>query len=247
MSGLGLALRYLTVLPAPAGGHDSPDRLGRAAGWFPVVGLFLGVLLVVVDRVMSGVFPSLVAAVLTVAAWKVLTGGLHLDGLADTVDGLAGHDAEHRLAIMRDSRIGTFGTVSLVLLLLLAVVAVAALPPPVRWRVLLAAPVIARAMPPVLARCFRPARPEGHGAAFAGGVRAAGVVLALGVAVVVAFLALGAAGVAATLLALLVSGAAVAFVSRRLGGITGDVLGAAVELAELTVVLTVLAWLGAQA
>jgi adenosylcobinamide-GDP ribazoletransferase len=188
-----------------------------------------------------------VAAVLTVAAWKVLTGGLHLDGLADTVDGLAGHDAEHRLAIMRDSRIGTFGTVSLVLLLLLAVVAVAALPPPVRWRVLLAAPVIARAMPPVLARCFRPARPEGHGAAFAGGVRGAGVVLALGVAVVVAFLALGAAGVAATLLALLVSGAAVAFVSRRLGGITGDVLGAAVELAELTVVLTVLAWLGAQA
>jgi adenosylcobinamide-GDP ribazoletransferase len=247
VSGLGLALRYLTVLPAPGGGHDAPDRLGRAAGWFPVVGLLLGVLLVVVDRVVSGVFPSLAAAVLTVAAWKVLTGGLHLDGLADTVDGLAGHDPEHRLAIMRDSRIGTFGTVSLVLLLLLEVVAVAALPPPVRWRVLLAAPVIARATPPVLARCFRPARADGHGAAFASGVRALGVVLALGVALPVAFLTLGAAGVAATLLALLVTGAAVAFVSRRLGGVTGDVLGAAVELAELTVVLTVLAWLGAQA
>jgi adenosylcobinamide-GDP ribazoletransferase len=117
----------------------------------------------------------------------------------------------------------------------------------VRWRVLLAAPVIARAMPPVLARCFRPARAEGHGAAFASGVRALGVVLALGVALLVAFLALGAAGVAATLLALLVPGSAVAFVSRRLGGVTGDVLGAAVELAELTVVLTVLAWLGGQA
>jgi adenosylcobinamide-GDP ribazoletransferase len=246
MSALVLAIRYLTILPVPGGGHMSPDRLGRAAAWFPVVGLGLGLLLVLADRLTARLFPPWVSAVLTVSVWKAMTGGLHLDGLADSLDGLAGRDRDHRLAIMRDSRIGTFGAAGLVLFLMLEVVAVAELPSFARWRVLLVAPAIARAVPPVLARLFGAARADGHGAAFITGVGTAGAALALAVAVVVAFVALGPAGVTATALALLVMTAGAGLLSRRLGGLTGDVLGATVEGAELVVLLAVLAWLGMQ-
>jgi adenosylcobinamide-GDP ribazoletransferase len=247
MSGLTLAIRYLTIVPLSGGGQAAPGGLGRAAGWFPLVGVGLGILLMLVDWVTARLFPPLVVAGLIVAAWKVLTGGLHLDGLADCLDGLAGGDRARRLAIMRDSRIGTFGAAGLVLVLLLDVVALAALPPPARWRVLLAAPAIARAMPPLLARLFGAARGEGQGAEFIGSVGWQGTALALVVALAVAFAALGAAGVAALGLALVVVIAAGAFLARWLGGLTGDALGAAIEGAELVAILTVLAWLGAQA
>src|SRR5512145_3505414 len=178
MSGPVLALRYLTILPVP-GGADTGRAVGRAAAWFPAVGLALGLLLAGVDRAISWLFPPILSAVLTVTAWKVLTGGLHLDGLADCLDGLAGRDREHRLAIMRDSHIGTFGSAGLVLFLVLEVAAVADLPPPARWRVLRVAALISRAAPPVLARLFAAARSDGQGAAFMTGVGAVGAALAV--------------------------------------------------------------------
>lgn len=247
MSELVRAIRYLTIVPMPREPHGEPDAPGRAAGWFPVVGLGLGGLLVLVDQVMGRMLPPLPAAVLVVVAWKVVTGGLHLDGLADCLDGLAGRDREHRLAIMRDSRIGTFGAAGLVLFLMLEAVAVAELPSSVRWRVLLAAPAIARVAPPVLARLFGAARAEGQGAAFVASVGRLGASLAVAVALFVTFVALGPAGVVAMALALGAAVAAAAFLARRVGGLTGDAFGAAVEGAELVVLLTVLAWLGAQA
>jgi adenosylcobinamide-GDP ribazoletransferase len=245
MSALVLAIRYLTIVPVPGGRHAAAG-LGRSAPWFPVVGAGIGLLLVITDRLTARVFPSWVSAVLTVSVWKAITGGLHLDGVADCLDGLAGRDREQRLAIMRDSRIGSFGAAGLVLLLLLEVVAVAELPAFARWRVLLVAPVIARAVPPVLARLFGAARTDGQGAAFIAGVGTVGAALALVVATLVAFVALGPAGVTATALALGVVAAGAVFLSRRLGGLTGDVLGAAVEGAEVVVLLAVLAWLGGQ-
>jgi adenosylcobinamide-GDP ribazoletransferase len=246
MSGLVLAIRYLTILPVP--GHDDTNRgVGRAAPWFPLVGLALGVLLVGVDRVTTRVFPPLLSALLTITAWKLLTGGLHLDGLADCLDGLMGRDPEHRLAIMRDSRIGTFGAVGLILFLMLEIVAMTDLPPAQRWRVLVAAPTVARAVPPLLARLFGAARNEGQGAAFVAGVRATGAAIALAVAGLVSVAVLGVIGLVAAALALLVAVLAAWLIARRLGGLTGDVLGAAVEGAELALLLAVLAWLGARA
>jgi adenosylcobinamide-GDP ribazoletransferase len=247
VSGLLLAIRYLTILPPPDRGPVVPGGLGRAAAWFPVVGVGLGLMLVAADWLTTRLFPPLLAALLTVTVWKLVTGGLHLDGLADCLDGLMGRDREHRLAIMRDSRIGTFGAVGLILFLMLEIVAVADLPPAPRWRVLLAAPVVGRAVPPMLARLFGAARSEGQGAAFVAGVGGGGAALALVVAVLVPVATLGLTGLAAAVLALLVAVLAAWFLARRLGGLTGDVLGATVEGAELAVLLTVLAWLGARA
>jgi len=234
------AARYLTIVPLPGGAGASP--LGRSAPWFPVVGLAIGGLLVVIDALTARLFPTLLAALLTVTAWKLVTGGLHLDGLADCLDGLAGADAARRLAIMSDSRIGTFGAVGLVLFLLLEVAAVAELPPPARWRALLAAPALARAVPPLLARVFPPARPAGQAAAFRQGLSRGAAPLALGAGVAAAAAVLGAAGLAAAAVACLAGLALGRFLAGRLGGVTGDVLGAALETAELATLLTVTAW-----
>jgi adenosylcobinamide-GDP ribazoletransferase len=245
VTGLFVAARYLTIVPVPgpaASAASGLHALGRAAGWFPVVGLALGVVLVLVQRSAAWLFPPLLAALLTVTVWKLVTGGLHLDGLADCLDGLMGRDPAHRLAIMHDSQIGAFGAVGLVLFLLLEMVAVAELPADPRGRALLVAPVVARAMPPLLARLFAAARPGGHGASFHASVGPRAPLAALCVALVVAAGALGVAGVVALAIAGLVAVGTARFLGARLGGITGDVHGAAVEEAELVVLLTVVAW-----
>jgi len=239
--GLFTAARYLTVLPLPGGGRDH-GPLGAAAAWFPVVGLAMGVLVVVVERIVGRIFPGLLAALLVVTVWKLLTGGLHLDGLADCLDGLMGGAPADRLRIMRDSRIGSFGAIGLILFLTLEVAAIAELDPSVRWRALLAAPAIGRAMPPLLGRLYRPARPEGHGAMFVASLRRIPTLIGLAFATVVGVGALGPVGLVATAIAVTTALGIGHVLGARLGGVTGDVFGAAVELAELAVLLTVSAW-----
>ena len=236
--GLVTAVRFLTLVPVPGRALEGPEALGRAAGWFPFVGLALGGFLWLAHRLLSMVFPPVLSALLVLVTWKLLTGGIHLDGLADSVDGLTGRDPQERLAIMSDSRIGVFGALGLMAVLLIGLLALAGLPQALRDRALLLAPAVGRLTPLHLARAFAPATPaHGSGAAFLMAVTP----VALGIGVVVVTLVagvvlwpwgLGAAGV----------GIALAwnlgwFLSRRLGGLTGDGLGAAVEVGELGVLL----------
>jgi adenosylcobinamide-GDP ribazoletransferase len=230
------AARYLTIVPIPGlpRAHEAP---GAAAAWFPVVGLAIGGALAVVDRLASAFFAPLLAALLTVAAWKLITGGLHLDGLADCLDGLAGRDPAQRLAIMRDSRVGAFGVIGLVLFLLLEIAAVSGLEARTRGHALVLAPVIGRAMPPVVARMFVAAA-SGHGARFRAELGGLAPVVAVAVALVTAIVTMGTRGVVALALAAAVALALAAFMSRRLGGVSGDVHGAIVEVSEAVVLLT---------
>jgi adenosylcobinamide-GDP ribazoletransferase len=238
MGSLILAVRFLTVVPLPGREAQGPSALARAAWWFPVVGLLLGLGLAGALQILGALFPPLVGAVLLVTIWKAVTGGIHLDGLADSLDGLAGPDPIRRLAIMRDSRIGVFGAVGLILCLLLAVTALADLPVSVRARLVVLAPVVGRVAPLLVGGWLRPATPgQGLGAAFLAGLsRWAGPLwclagLALGTAVLGPWGAVVAGG--AWMVAILGAG----FAARRLGGLTGDVLGAIVELAEVGVLL----------
>jgi adenosylcobinamide-GDP ribazoletransferase len=242
-----LAFRYLTIVPISSRAHAGVADLGAAAGWFPVIGGALGVALAAVDTATSRVFPPLLAALLTLSVWKLLTGGLHLDGLADCLDGLAGRDPEHRRAIMRDSRIGAFGVIGLILFLMLQLSAMSELPHGVRWRALVAAPAVARAAPGLVGGLFRSARVDGQGASFAAGLRPASVVVGLAIAVSIAASVLGGLGIVGSIVAVAGAVAVAAFFARRLGGVTGDVLGAGVELAELLFLLTVVAWTHASA
>jgi adenosylcobinamide-GDP ribazoletransferase len=238
MGSLILALRFLTILPVPGRESAGSAALGRAAWWFPVVGLLLGSGLAVAARAADVVFPPLVAAALLVTVWKVATGGIHLDGLADCLDGLAGRDPARRLAIMRDSRTGVFGAAGLVLLCLLAVTALAALSTSLRLRVLVLAPVIGRVAPLLAGAWLAPATPgQGLGAAFAAGLsRWAGPAHVVAGGALAAWL-LGIWGVAVAAAAWSAAVLAAGFVARRLGGLTGDVLGAVVEVAELGALL----------
>jgi adenosylcobinamide-GDP ribazoletransferase len=242
VTSLALALRYLTIAPIPAGPHVEPTALGRAAAWFPLIGLGIGLVVAGGELAIGALFPPLLDALLTVTLWKLLTGGLHLDGLADCLDGLMGKVVAERLRIMRDSRIGAFGAIGLILFLLLEVAAVSELAPGTRWRVLVVAPAVARAATPLVAWVFPPATPFGQGAMFRAGLTRARVAVAvvLGVAIPV-----GVLGVAGVLVCVVVAAACLGlgwFASRRLGGVTGDVLGAGIETVELIVLLTMVAW-----
>jgi adenosylcobinamide-GDP ribazoletransferase len=236
-----VALRYLTIVPVPAGAHVEPTMLGRAVAWFPLIGLGVGLVVAAGEWLSTALFPPLLDALLAVTLWKLLTGGLHLDGLADCLDGVVGHDPTDRLRIMRDSRIGAFGAVGLILFLLLEVAAVSELTT-ARAPTFAAAPALARAMPGLVAWIFPAATATGQGAMFRAGLTRARVIVALALACAITLAALGLAGLPA--IGLAVTGSLVVgwLATRKLGGVTGDVLGAVIEVAELLVLLTVVAW-----
>lgn len=235
MKPLLLALQFLTRLPVPGVARIQPADWGRAVLFFPLVGLLIGGILAGLQALLSGSDFLLQAALLTVA-WSALTGGLHLDGLADCADAwVGGHgDREKTLAIMKDPASGPMGVAALVLALLAKFAALAALAKGHAVAALLVAPVLGRTALPALLLASPYARPGGLGEAMAQALprKSAMVLLALVVAAVI--VAGGWKGaLAAVVVFLLVRGAAL----RRLGGVTGDVLGAAVELTEAAVLV----------
>jgi adenosylcobinamide-GDP ribazoletransferase len=230
-----LAVRFLTIVPVPGREATGAGALGRSAWWFPPVGLGLGACLVAADHVFALAFPPLLGAVLLVSLWKILTGGIHLDGLADVLDGLAGPNAERRIAIMRDSRIGVFGVAGLVLCVLIAAAAIDALPVGRRAAILLLAPAVGRLAPILIGPLFPPATPgEGSGASFLEALSPwAAPVWVAGLWMLTAAL-LGPWGGLLLSVALLSVLLWATWLARRLGGMTGDALGSSVELGELS-------------
>jgi adenosylcobinamide-GDP ribazoletransferase len=238
IASLVLAVRFLTVVPIPGREAEGHGALGRAAWWFPVVGLALGGALVALDRVLGRVFPTFLSAALVLSLWKVATGGIHLDGLSDCLDGLGGRDAQDRLAIMRDPRIGAFGAIGLIIYFLIGLLALAETPADARWRLLLLAPVVGRLAPLLVGPRFAAAAPgHGSGGAFLAAVSGwAGPAYLVPITLLAAHL-LGIWGFVVALAAMAVVASWSAFLAWRVGGLTGDVLGAGVELGELTVLL----------
>lgn len=242
MTGLVVALRLFTVVPVGAPDELTRPRAVAALRWFPPVGAAVGA---VAGLPAAGVLAwaphaVLVGAVLSVVTLVLLTRALHLDGLADTVDGLgSGRPADRALEIMRRADIGPFGVVAIVLVLLVDAVAVSALAGGT-WRPVAALAVAAAtgrlAVLFAAHRRVPSARAAGFGAYVAGSVSSG--VLAGETVVVLAFGAAMAAAVHASVPGWLVAQAAALLVSvglrihatRRLGGVTGDVFGALVEI-----------------
>lgn len=244
VSDLGQALAFLTILPVRAG-DPGPRGLGGAATWFPLVGALVGALAGATRTLTAEPLGPLTASVLAVLVLVVVTGALHLDGLADTADGLGarGGGAERRLAVMRDPATGAFGVLALIAWALLLTSALASLDDRDALLALIAAGLTSRWAALFHAVAEEPARADGLGAAFhvtpatVGTATSIAVVGTIGLGFVAGFVALAAACAAfaaATLLA-----------RRLLGGRTGDTLGATIALAEVAVVLALLAvWHG---
>lgn len=233
-----IALQFLSCLPIRLPGMPAPQELGRSLLFYPLVGLLFGAVLWGLHGLLAGT-PLLLHAALLLAAWVVLSGGLHLDGLADSADAWLGGfgDRERTLEIMKDPRSGPIAVVTLGLVLLLKFTALVALIEQGGGMALVVAPLIGRSALLALFLTTRYVRAGGLGQALADHVpRQVGqqVLVASGVVCV----ALG--GIPGGLAVLL---AALLFVwlrrvmIRRLGGTTGDTAGALLELLEMAVLV----------
>jgi cobalamin 5'-phosphate synthase/cobalamin synthase len=236
-----LALTFLTGLPVPVRGEVDDADLWASMGWYPLVGLGLGALAWGVFAALTAVLPQLVAAALVALLLEISTRGLHMDGLMDTCDGyFSGASRERALEIMKDSRAGAMGVVGAVLVLIVKIAALGALARADAAAPLLAGWAAARALPPIDIRLFAYARAEGTGAPFTHPRTAAPVVLAtalLGAAIVIAAVVNSGAGgwwapLVVAAIAMGVALLAQTAVARRLGGLTGDVYGMGIVLAE---------------
>jgi adenosylcobinamide-GDP ribazoletransferase len=240
LTGFAIAVTFLTRLPMakPSG---KAGRLADAAWAFPLVGAGIGAVagfIFLLAQVLR--LGDWLAALLAVLAGIALTGALHEDGLADTADGLiGGRDRDHALAVMRDSRTGTFGVLAIVLSVLLRVAALVKIGDPVHVLLaLISAHSASRAVLPVAMRLMMPARADGLGAS-AGRPHAAFAVLAGTIGTLISLAALDPRRSA---LALGILGAAVfgagLLAQRRIGGYTGDILGAFQQIGEIAMLVT---------
>ncbi len=228
-----VALQFLSHLPTPAGLPVEGPALGRALGWFPVVGLLLGGLLAAADLLLGRALPRPLVDVLLLVLLALLTGGLHLDGFMDTCDGLFSlRSPEDRLAIFRDSRVGSFGVVGAAVLLLTQWAALGALPTAARPAILLVTLAVARWAMVYAIVAFPYGRPEGLGRRFKEQAGAGALVAATLVAGGAAGLLLGWAGLAALGLAAAATVLFARYCLGRLPGLTGDTYGALDELVE---------------
>ena len=237
MNILWIALSFLTTIPAPQVPYI-PRGLSRAAVWFPFVGLMIGALLATVGWALLFIFPATITALFITALWIMLTGGLHLDGVADCCDGLlAPVSVEKRLEILRDPRNGTFAVLGLILFVILKITAVYTLLQTNTFILpLLLAPTISRWL--ILPTAKQPlARSSGMGVEFAQGLTTKIIGTALLLPIILTALA-GWQGVVAFVMAGLTTGWWIHLANKRIGGVTGDVYGAVVETTELAILLT---------
>jgi adenosylcobinamide-GDP ribazoletransferase len=243
-----VALAFLTRLPV------WPDRpwqgadLAASVAMFPLVGLLVGVLGALAFAAATALgLPPLPAAVLAIAALVCSTGALHEDGLADLADSLGGATRAQSLEIMRDPRVGSFGVIALALALAARAGALAALAGPAEvGAALVAAAALSRVLLPAAMLALPQARADGL-AALAGRPHPARVAASVAIALLIALLVLPAAVAVAASAAAALAGAMLAWLAfRRLGGITGDVLGGVQQLAEIAFLLSVVAMASAR-
>jgi len=237
-----VALEFLTTLRLRKVRQWDDRTFGAALAWYPAVGLLIGLILLAGDRLLAQLLPVGAASALLVAGLALLSGGLHLDGVADTADGMALQgDRAERLGVMSEGNTGPAGVMALVLVLLIEWVALSSLAPPVRSAGIVLAPALARWAVVPMVVFFRPARPRGLGHALhqSAWPLAAPISTVIGGVAAVALFGLG--GVALVAVA---AGAAFTIAwaaARLLEGVTGDTYGAAIEVAFAAVLLSLVA------
>ena len=231
-----IALQFLTIIPLPFSVRCEERDLGRSMAFFPLVGLTLGGLLVGTDFILGRVFPWQVADLLLIVLLTAVTGALHLDGLA------ARGGRERFLAVMKDSRTGAVGVVALALGLLLKYEALLLVPPELKREALLFFPTVARFAQVQMTVGSRRARQDGLGSVFVGGAGGLQFALAGIFTMAVAVALLGVKGLYAVLVLYLATWGMKSWFHRRLGGVTGDVIGCVSELNEIGCLLILLAF-----
>lgn len=242
MKSLYIALEFLTIIPLPLNREIRPMDMGRSMACFPLAGAIIGGILAGMSAVLSTVLPRSVADFILIAALALITGGLHLDGLADTFDGLyGGKTREEALAIMKDSRVGAIGVVSLIVVIILKYIILLSVPAGLKYTALVVMPALSRWSMVLAASLSGYARPTGGtGRDFIETVSPMSLLIATAFALITGIGGLEWKG---GLIILWIGGLTIMWViyfHRRLGGVTGDTLGAINEVNEAMVLLFIL-------
>lgn len=243
-----LAVQFLTRLPVQSAGLYTPARMAASVRYYPLVGLLIGGIAAGVFWVAYQVFSVPIAVLLSMAASLVLTGAFHEDGLADTFDGIGGgHSPDQSLEIMKDSRIGTYGCTALMIVLGLKAVALSGLSPVLLPITMVAGHSLSRFSSLMVIATSRYVRKEGTGKPVAQGASSISLIIAFATCGLI--IALWATLQSPLALAYALGGLVLGhlimrlFFERKLGGYTGDTLGAVQQLSELGFYLGLLAWL----
>ncbi len=232
------AFQFLTLLPIKRG--FTIEQIGRSTAYFPLVGLAVGLVLAGINYGLGFIMPSSVVNILLVAALAVLSGALHLDGLADTLDGIAGHrTTEERLEIMRDSRVGGFGAIGVGLFLLIEYVTLNSIPADLKLCVLILAPVLSRWTMVNSIYVYPYARPSGLGRALKDTVSWRQFVPATLVTVILSVVLFNVTGLIVMAFAWITATLTAIYIKSRLRGLTGDTYGAINEIATVSVFIIV--------
>jgi adenosylcobinamide-GDP ribazoletransferase len=243
------ALQFLTIIPVPLLWREASSKeVGESLSYFPAVGFIIGLILAILNWLLSLILPPAVVRSLLIAAMVLLSGALHLDGFIDTCDGLAGHHTvEDRWRIMHDSRAGAFGIVGAILLLLIKYVSLSSVPANLMTATLVIMPVVSRWAMVYAVFAYPYARPTGLGKLFKEGASGPGLVLATAFTLAVTvgaswwakidyFYLVGLVIVFATWL---ITWLMATYLKWKLAGLTGDTYGAINEVTEVGVLLTV--------
>jgi adenosylcobinamide-GDP ribazoletransferase len=226
------AFQFLTIFPTVIKRMFTAQEMGRAVGWFPLVGVTLGFALYGVNYAARLIFPPMVSAALTLIAWVAFTRFFHLDGFMDSLDGLfGGWTPERRLEIMKDSRMGAFGTIGGILVLLTkfaALSSTSALFP----SIMLAA-TLGRWASPLVIYAFPYAREDGLGYDMKSNVTMREIIIATVIASTTSWLVFGWLGFAFMLGAAIIAFLTAAYAMRLLPGLTGDIYGAVTTVVEM--------------
>ncbi len=237
-----IALQFLTIIPLPFTVRCEERDLGRSMAFFPAVGLTLGLLAMGLNYLLAPLLPRSVTDLLLLALLAGLTGALHLDGLADVFDGLAARGGRDRfLAVMKDSRCGPVGAAALAFFLLLKYQALLAIPDSQKSAALLLVPLLGRYAQVQCTVGATRARNDGLGAAFIGGVGQFQLLAALGTALSCAYILFGIRGLWLCGGSCLLTWWLRRWSHRRLGGITGDIIGFCCEMTETLTLLLIVA------
>lgn len=241
------ALQFLTVFTVKKDHEVDEAGLARSMVYFPFVGFVIGIILVYTDKALLWFFPDAIVNIFILLVSVLVTRALHVDGLADSVDGImGGRDRESRLAIMKDSRIGTAGVLGIVFIFVIKYVSLNNLFAEYKTAALLTAPAFSRWAQMLMMFKSDYGREEGMGKAFVGHVRTSGLVAASIISVGISAFVI--ANEQRTAILAIVIPFAVAcftmlwrwFVTRKVGGVTGDSVGAVSEMIEaLTLLLFV--------
>ena len=241
------ALSFLTIIPLPRRLEFSPAEVGRSLGYFPVVGIVIGLVLAGLNWLFGLFLPPALVNGLLIVALVVISGALHLDGFIDTCDGIAGQTVEARWRVMHDSRAGAFGIVGVFLLLLVKYLSLNSVPGNFMTVTLVLMPMVSRWAMAYAVLAYPYARPTGLGKVFKQETTRLSFIIATVTTLLVAtglvwlagvsFFYLG--GLAIMLTSWVIVVTLAAYLKRLFAGLTGDTYGAISEVVEVGVLVLV--------